>query len=144
MSYKIMEACNGCGACVRLCPADAVSGERKKLHVIAEDLCIECGACGRICPRAAVLNGGGMVCVAVKRSEWPKPELVIEECTACGICVDACPVGCLQFLGMPVESGGHVYPCLKDSRACIGCGFCSIECPSDALVMKRPVKSTGS
>jgi len=32
------------------------------------------------------------------------------------------------------------YPYLKDAKACIGCGFCSRECPVDAIVMQKPVK----
>ena len=40
MSFSITDACNGCGACKRICPADAIGGEKKKLHVIDDTLCI--------------------------------------------------------------------------------------------------------
>ncbi len=59
MSYTITEKCNGCGACARICPAVAISGEKKKPHTIDANLCIECGACGRICPQSAVLDAEG-------------------------------------------------------------------------------------
>jgi Fe-S-cluster-containing hydrogenase component 2 len=32
------------------CPVEAISGERKKVHVINQELCIKCGACLEVCP----------------------------------------------------------------------------------------------
>ncbi len=46
--------CIGCGACLRACPADAVSGKRKEPHVIDQAKCIYCGACYDVCPVSAV------------------------------------------------------------------------------------------
>jgi Na+-translocating ferredoxin:NAD+ oxidoreductase subunit B len=138
MSYTITEKCNGCGACLRICPADAISGEKKKIHSIDAGLCIECGACGRVCPQSALLDSKGAQCVMVKRSEWIKPEIALETCVACGVCIDACPVGCLAMSEMPRSKGVDPFPYLKDARACIGCGFCSLECPVDVITMSKP------
>jgi len=91
MPYTITEKCNGCGACARICPSGAISGEKKKLHAIDGALCIDCGACGRICPQSALLDAGGSECLMIKRSEWLKPDFILETCMACSICVDACP-----------------------------------------------------
>jgi len=141
MPYTITEKCNGCGACVRICPASAIAGEKKKLHTIDAHECIECGACGRICPQTAVLDGQGAPCVMVKRSEWPKPDIALENCVACGICIDACPSGCLALSESPRSKGVDAFPYLKEARACIACGFCSRDCPTDAIAMKKPVKT---
>jgi NADH-quinone oxidoreductase subunit F len=46
--------CDGCHACVKVCPADAITGERKGRHEIVQDKCISCGACFDICPIDAV------------------------------------------------------------------------------------------
>lgn len=138
MSFTITEKCNGCGACARLCPADAIAGEKKKLHQIDQNLCIECGVCGRICPRSALLDGAGSPCAMLKRSKWPKPDLTLESCMACTICIDACPTGCLAMSEKPRDKGVDAYPYLKNANDCIGCGFCCRECPADALVMKNP------
>lgn len=45
----IAEVCKGCGACLRACPAGAITGEKKKPHVINPDMCIKCGACFDVC-----------------------------------------------------------------------------------------------
>ena len=50
----IQEKCKGCGLCVKSCPTGAITGEKKKPHVINEALCIKCGACYTACNLKAV------------------------------------------------------------------------------------------
>jgi Na+-translocating ferredoxin:NAD+ oxidoreductase RNF subunit RnfB len=40
----------GCLLCKKSCPVDAIAGERKRVHVIDQELCIKCGACFDVCP----------------------------------------------------------------------------------------------
>jgi ferredoxin len=49
----IAETCIACGACKRICPASAITGEKDVVHVIDQDLCIKCGACYEVCPPKA-------------------------------------------------------------------------------------------
>ena len=48
--YRIIpEACTGCGACLKVCPTQAITGERKKVHTIDQEKCIKCGMCYSTC-----------------------------------------------------------------------------------------------
>ena len=55
------ERCNGCGACLRVCNDDAITGEPKELHVIDQEKCVKCGNCFLVCPetQAAVVRTSG-------------------------------------------------------------------------------------
>jgi len=50
------EACNACGICLKNCPEDAITGEKKVPHVIDQEKCTRCGACWDKCPFTAVLK----------------------------------------------------------------------------------------
>ena len=71
--YIEPDKCVGCLLCLKSCPVNAISGERKKVHVIDQAACIKCGACFNICPakvqavtkytgeRGRALRGGAAV-----------------------------------------------------------------------------------
>jgi NADH-quinone oxidoreductase subunit F len=48
--FDINEDCVGCGICLKECPSEAITGERKKLHRIDQEECIRCGTCMVVCP----------------------------------------------------------------------------------------------
>ncbi len=45
VSHAIDENCNGCHACFKPCPTDAIVGSPKQLHTIDQDKCTQCGGC---------------------------------------------------------------------------------------------------
>ncbi len=56
-AYEIVpELCNGCHLCFKACPADAITGETKKVHTIHQERCISCGACYDVCPTAGAVR----------------------------------------------------------------------------------------
>jgi NADH:ubiquinone oxidoreductase subunit F (NADH-binding)/(2Fe-2S) ferredoxin/Pyruvate/2-oxoacid:ferredoxin oxidoreductase delta subunit len=55
IQYFILEdKCTGCGACLKLCPQQAIRGEPKKLHIIDSAKCVRCGICRDACPFEAI------------------------------------------------------------------------------------------
>lgn len=57
IEYSIDSAqCKGCGACVKVCPQSAISGELKKSHLLDQAKCIKCDACFNTCKFEAVVK----------------------------------------------------------------------------------------
>ena len=51
ISYHIdPEKCQACMICLRKCPAEAISGGKKQIHVIDQEKCTKCGTCFEVCP----------------------------------------------------------------------------------------------
>jgi uncharacterized Fe-S center protein len=51
--YVAQEACTGCGKCIRWCPVEAISLERKKSR-IDRKICVGCAECIVVCPVKAI------------------------------------------------------------------------------------------
>lgn len=58
------EKCNGCGACLSVCPRQVLQRSNGKVLIGQRDACIECGACQRNCPQGAVTVRAGVGCAA--------------------------------------------------------------------------------
>ena len=58
ITYTINEnKCVGCGACLKQCPQDAITGEKKQPHIIDPEKCIKCSACYDACKFDAITRG---------------------------------------------------------------------------------------
>jgi NADH-quinone oxidoreductase subunit F len=56
VQYSISETdCTGCGACAKVCPTQAIKGEKKQSHLILAEICSKCGSCIDVCKANAVM-----------------------------------------------------------------------------------------
>jgi len=122
-------------ACLKICPTDAVRGEKKSQHSIKDGLCIECGACGRVCPKSCVLDDNGAPIRKLKKALWPKPAINAPRCLACENCVEVCPVNAMAMAGEQLSQEEN-YAVLAHPEACISCGWCASSCLFDAICME--------
>ena len=49
------DKCIGCTACIKACPTNAITGEKRLAHEINHDKCIRCGACFEKCKFNAII-----------------------------------------------------------------------------------------
>jgi ferredoxin len=63
------ELCNGCGKCVDVCHAEAISIDPQACVKITDSLCIGCGLCAYVCPQEAIslIESERIVRIAPKR-----------------------------------------------------------------------------
>jgi NAD-dependent dihydropyrimidine dehydrogenase PreA subunit len=54
MRYIDPDSCDGCGACIDVCPDQAINLIENKA-VIDESLCADCGICEDACPQKAIM-----------------------------------------------------------------------------------------
>ena len=53
--YKVdKSACNSCGACISICPKDAIEIGEDGKAIIDQTKCNQCGKCITICPEDAI------------------------------------------------------------------------------------------
>lgn len=56
ITYSIApDLSNGCILCALNCSVDAISGERKQVHTINNEICIRCGVCYDVCTYNAIV-----------------------------------------------------------------------------------------
>ena len=137
MPYIITENCTGCTACIKRCPTDAITGDRKLLHVIDPELCIDCGACGVVCPDEAIYDEKGTLCEMLKAGARPIAYVDLQSCVGCEWCVWACPFDAL-VMGKtpgagPSDKGAGWEIAVLLEKKCVGCTLCELDCPYDAI-----------
>ena len=141
MPFIITENCTGCTACMKRCPTDAITGERKLLHVIDPELCIDCGACGVVCPDEAIYDNEGTLCEMLKANSRPIAFVDLQSCVGCEWCVWACPFDAL-VMGKtpgagPHDKGAGWEIAVLLEKKCVGCTLCELDCPYDAIHIFR-------
>ncbi len=111
------------------------------------------------CAAAVAVGGGGKGCTwgcvglsdcavacdfdAIVMNEYGLPVVIPEECTACGDCVEACPLGLFELLPMSDHLVVQCKSLLEGDAAeevcavaCNACGRCALDAPDGLIEMK--------
>ena len=58
-------------------------------------------------------------------------------CKGCGLCVDACPKGCLEIASDKINKKGYSPAQMVNQEKCIGCAFCATMCPDCIITVEK-------
>ena len=58
-------------------------------------------------------------------------------CKGCGLCVDACPKGCLVIASEKINQKGYSPAEMSAPEKCIGCAFCATMCPDCIITVEK-------
>lgn len=131
MAHTINKQCNGCTACVRQCPVEAIFKTPDPAYTIDPSLCIDCRVCGIVCPVGAIHDPTGRQVQRIRRDQRPRPIVDADLCNGCGLCADVCAFDCIDLVGRPYL--GLAY--LAVPLACTSCGDCARVCIKGAVEM---------
>ncbi|MBT3310476.1 MAG: 4Fe-4S binding protein [Desulfobacterales bacterium] len=112
--------------CLETIDACAKSGAVHNSNNYTEKLQLLCNCCSCCCGALAVARevGNGIVINSTNFAV----NYDAESCTACGDCVEICPVDAMEMVGDAVS--------IKENF-CMGCGNCVNTCEMNSLTMKR-------
>jgi len=128
-----LAACTRCGACVPVCPVQAIrtAGSNAGLAAgtpflqLEDQPCVACPdmPCARACPTGALsVPTRGWEGYRLAELEFLPENCVTFQGSECRVCVDACPVG---EAALVIDESGH--PSLR-REGCVGCGVCVHDC----------------
>jgi Fe-S-cluster-containing hydrogenase component 2 len=112
--------------CRDVCPKEAISIVERKA-IIDQKKCIECGACVKVCPYNAIINQvrpcvAGCEPKAIKMTSLRKASIDYDKCVACGTCVYRCPFGAcvdrsfvIDAMKLLDDKSHHVYAVVAPS-----------------------------
>ena len=64
------------------------------------------------------------------------PQVNLEYCSGCGICVEFCPREVLELSPDLNQRAVHVV-CVVQPENCTACGLCELYCPSFAIAVEE-------
>jgi len=67
----------------------------------------------------------------------PKVTFQTDLCKGCGLCVNACPKGCLTIDSAVINKKGYSPAVMSAAEKCIGCAFCATMCPDCIITVEK-------
>ena len=66
-----------------------------------------------------------------------KPYIDSSLCVGCSLCIENCPMNCLELSKPKYHGDINTYAYLALEDKCIGCGICAKSCPTKIINMKN-------
>ncbi|HUX94519.1 MAG TPA: 4Fe-4S binding protein [Bacteroidales bacterium] len=139
--------CIRCGNCIKSCPTKIISQHTDSMDLISwmtpevkfvDGYCLEtCNICSTVCPTGSItLFSPG----AKNRIFMGSAEVIFDKCLLsknreCDRCRSACKYSAVNI--EPSDRPLMMTPVI-DRIKCVGCGACSVICPTDAINMIPP------
>lgn len=125
-SFKIdNHSCIGCRICASVCKENAISGIENYPQMIDGKKCKCCGECGSICPVNAIKNLSGSYHSSEEKTIAKVSGSKCGEEKLCGWCDNLCENWIMGEDGIAKIN----------ETECIGCGWCVVNCPLNAVKM---------
>jgi ferredoxin-type protein NapF len=120
-----LELCNGCNACVEVCPTQVIALQESKAYLDLDlNHCTLCGDCADICDTHS-LSKTQLRHIDARPTISPTCNNYLS--SPCRACSSSCPENAITIVKNEMPS--------VDSQRCIGCGLCRGACYIGAITM---------
>ncbi|MGB7605930.1 MAG: 4Fe-4S dicluster domain-containing protein [Lutisporaceae bacterium] len=94
-----------------------------------------CNCCGCCCEGLIAARKFGMLHPVQTTAFLPK--INEEQCSGCGLCVKACPIGAIEIVNIVDNEGKEHKKVEINEEICLGCGVCVRSCVRKAIKLQR-------